>query len=197
MRVLVACEFSGRVRDAFRRTGHYALSCDFRPTESSGYNHYQGDVKDIINDDWDLMVAHPPCTYLAVSGRAWWSKRQKEQGEALDFVQFLMDANIPRICIENPISLISTKIRKPDQIIHPWMFGDGEKKATCLWLKNLPKLIPDRVVTPVLESFINSASGPNRAHDRSRTYPGIARAMAEQWPTNNQTRKPMIRPSMV
>ena len=134
---------SGTVRDAFKAIGHYAISCDLLPTEKPG-NHYLGDVKDIINDGWDIMIAHPPCTHLAVSGARWFKDKITEQQQALDFVQFLMDAPIKNICIENPISIISTKIRKPDQIIQPWMFGHGETKATCLWLKGLPKLIADR-----------------------------------------------------
>ena len=145
MKVLIACEYSGTVRDAFKAIGHYAISCDLLPTEKPG-NHYLGDVKDIINDGWDIMIAHPPCTHLAVSGARWFKDKITEQQQALDFVQFLMDAPIKNICIENPISIISTKIRKPDQIIQPWMFGHGETKATCLWLKGLPKLIATNIV---------------------------------------------------
>lgn len=139
MRVLVACEFSGTVRDAFTKQGHIAMSCDLLDTESPGL-HWKGDVFDIIDQEWDLMIAHPPCTHLAVSGSRWFKDKIVEQQEALEFVRRLMDAPIERIAIENPISVISSKIRKPDQIIQPWQFGHGETKATCLWLKNLPKL---------------------------------------------------------
>ena len=138
LRVLVACEYSGTVRDAFRRRGHDAMSCDLLPTDVIG-PHYQGDVRDLLLPDaWDLMIAHPPCTHLAVSGARWFKDKQAEQAEALDFVQLLMAAPVPWIAIENPISIISSRIRKPDQIIQPWQFGHGETKATCLWLKDLP-----------------------------------------------------------
>lgn len=142
MRVLVACEYSGRVRDAFRRLGHDAMSCDLLPTEAPG-PHYQGDVRDVLYDGWDLMIAHPPCTYLSVSGMHWTTRGLRDPQlteDALSFVRLLMDAPIPRIGIENPVSVISSRIRKPDQIIHPWMFGNDASKKTCLWLKNLPKL---------------------------------------------------------
>lgn len=151
MKILVACEFSGVVRDAFLSKGHDAWSCDLLPTETPG-NHFTGDIRtklsthDIYDWRWDLMVAHPPCTYLAVSGARWFKNRQSEQEKALEFVTYLMAAPIERICIENPISVISTRIRKPDQIIQPWMFGHGETKATCLWLKNLPLLKPTKIV---------------------------------------------------
>lgn len=145
MKVLVACEFSGIVRDAFIAKGHDAISCDFLITEKEG-PHYCGDVKDIINEGFDLMVCHPPCTHLAVSGARWFKEKQHQQKEALEFVQFLLDSSIPKIALENPISIISSKIRKPDQIIQPWQFGHGETKATCLWLKNLPNLIPTNIV---------------------------------------------------
>src|SRR6056300_1723731 len=145
MRVLVACEYSGRVRDAFIARGHQALSCDLLPTDTPG-PHHQGPVEDILNDGWDVMIAHPPCTHLAVSGARRFHKKQQEQAEALDFVRLLLDAPIPKIALENPISVISSKIRKPDQIIQPWMFGHGETKATCLWLKGLPKLKPTTIV---------------------------------------------------
>src|ERR1043166_3534873 len=146
LRVLVACEFSGVVRDAFASLGHYAVSCDLLPSETPG-NHYQGDVRDILNDGWDLMIAHPPCTHLAVSGARWFKGKQKKQKEALAFVKMLLSAPIPRIALENPVSIISTKIRRPDQIIQPWMFGHGETKTTCLWLKNLPPLTPTSIVS--------------------------------------------------
>jgi hypothetical protein len=181
MNVLVACEFSGIVRDAFIKRGHNALSCDKLPTERPG-PHYQGDVMDIIDMGcWDLMIAHPPCTYLAVSGARWWANRKQEQEEALQFVQRLMDANIKKIVIENPIGIISTRIRKPDQIIQPWMFGHGETKATCLWLKNLPKLYPSNIVSGRDDRIHRMPPGPNRGRERSRTYQGIADAMAKQW----------------
>lgn len=180
MNVLVACEYSGRVRDAFTKRGHYAMSCDLLPTETEG-PHYIGSVEDILQDSWDLMIAHPPCTHLAVSGARWFKDKQKEQAEALDFVRLLMDAPIPRIAIENPISVISTKIRKPDQIIQPWQFGHGETKATCLWLKGLPLLKQTQIVDGREAKVHKMAPGPDRWKDRSRTYQGIADAMAEQW----------------
>jgi hypothetical protein len=182
MKVLVACEFSGRVRDAFIRRGHDALSCDLMDTESPG-PHYVGDVMDIIDDGWDLAIFHPPCTYLAVSGARWFSDpdRQACQREALEFVQLLMDAPIPKIAIENPVGVISTHIRKPDQYVQPWVFGDGETKKTGLWLKDLPLLEPDNIVEGRKPVVHNEPPGPDRWKNRSRTYPGIARAMAEQW----------------
>jgi hypothetical protein len=180
MKVLVACEFSGIVRDAFRRRGHSAMSCDLLPTERPG-PHRIGDVLEILDQGWDLMIAHPPCTYLAVSGARWWAGRRKEQADALNFVRVLRHTNIPYICIENPIGLISTAICKPDQIIQPWQFGHGETKATCLWLKGLPKLYPTNVVAGRDHRIHKISPGPNRSKDRSRTYTGIAEAMAEQW----------------
>lgn len=180
MRVLVACEYSGIVRDAFRSKGHDALSCDLLETERDG-PHYQGDVFDIIDDDWDLMIAHPPCTHLAVSGARWFKDKKEEQAEALDFVRRLLNAPIPMIALENPISVISSKIRKPDQIIQPWQFGHGETKATCLWLKNLPLLKPTEIVEGREAKVHRMPPGPDRWKERSRTYPGIAKAMAEQW----------------
>jgi site-specific DNA-cytosine methylase len=180
MRVLVACEFSGVVRDVFIRRGHDAMSCDLLPTESDG-PHYQGDVRDIINDGWDLMIAHPPCTHLAVSGARWFKDKQEEQAEALEFVRQLLDAPIPRIALENPVSVISSRIRKPDQIIQPWQFGHGETKATCLWLKNLPLLQPTQVVDGREARVHKMPPGPDRWKERSRTFTGIAEAMAEQW----------------
>lgn len=192
MRVLVACEYSGTVRDAFKNKGHDAMSCDLLPTERQG-SHYQGDVFDIINDGWDLMIAHPPCTHLAVSGARWFKDKQQEQQEALDFVRRLLDADIPRIALENPISIISSKIRKPDQIVQPWQFGHDASKSTCLWLKGLPKLVPTSLVAPRIvagkKRWANQTdSGQNRlppSEDRwkirSETYSGIAEAMAVQW----------------
>lgn len=180
MKVLVACEYSGTVRDAFIRAGHDAMSCDILPTDSNG-PHYQGDVRDILCDGWDLMIAHPPCTHLAVSGARWFKDKVTEQAEALDFVRLLMNAPVERIAIENPISIISSKIRKPDQIIQPWMFGHGETKATCLWLKNLPRLTPTNVVEGRDNRIHRMPPSPDRWKLRSTTYAGIAQAMADQW----------------
>lgn len=185
MKVLVACEFSGRVRDAFLKRGHDAVSCDLLPTESPG-PHLQEDVIPHLSEKWDLMIAHPPCTHLAVSGAAWFKYKHKEQEEALQFVRTLLDAPIPKIALENPVSIISTRIRKPDQIIQPWMFGHPEQKKTCLWLKSLPKLIPTNVV-PLPEKKSERERlhylppSPTRWMERSRTFEGIANAMAEQW----------------
>ena len=189
MRVLVACEFSGTVREAFAAKGHDAWSCDLLPTERPG-QHIEGDVLEVIRQGWDLMIAHPPCTYLAKSGARWWAGRRAEQVGALEFVQALMAAPVTRIAIENPSGRISTAIRKPDQTIQPWQFGHPESKATCLWLKNLPPLSPtDTLATPASGRWSNQTpSGqnklgpsPNRWRERSRTYSGIAAAMAEQW----------------
>jgi hypothetical protein len=180
VRVLVACEYSGRVRDAFIKLGHDVMSCDLLPTDVPG-PHYQGDVTDILHNGWDLMVAHPPCTHLAVSGARWFKDKIQEQIEALNFVQLLMDANIPRIAVENPISIISSRIKKPTQIIQPWQYGHGETKSTCLWLKNLPDLIPTNIVEgrePVVHRMPPS---DDRWKMRSLTYLGIAEAMAVQW----------------
>lgn len=180
MRVLIACEYSGIVRDAFAARGHYAVSCDLLPTEQPG-NHHPGDVREILHSGWDLMIAHPPCTHLAVSGARWWKEKQEEQAQALDFVRLLLDAPIPKIALENPISIISTAIRKPDQIIQPWQFGHGETKATCLWLKNLPPLMATAIVEGREARVHRMPPGPNRWKERSRTFPGIAAAMAAQW----------------
>lgn len=183
MNILVACEFSGRVREAFRSHGHFAMSCDLLDTEIPGPHHI-GDVEQLLSDSWDmwdLMVAHPPCTHLAVSGARWFKDKQQEQQEALAFVQRLLDAPVPRIALENPISIISTRIRKPDQIIQPWQFGHPETKATCLWLKNLPPLQPTNIVEGRENKVHRMPPGPDRWKDRSRTYQGIADAMAEQW----------------
>ncbi len=180
MRVLVACEYSGKVRDAFADRGHYAVSCDFLPSDRPG-RHYQGDVRDILHADWDLMVAHPPCTHLAVSGARWFQDKQEEQAEALDFVRLLLDAPIKRIALENPVSIISSRIRRPTQIIQPWQFGHGETKATCLWLKGLPPLVPTRVVDGRANLVHRMPPGPMRWRLRSTTYQGIADAMAAQW----------------
>jgi len=196
MRVLIACEYSGAVRDAFIRAGHYAASCDLLPSESPLGDHYQCNVLDIIDHGWDLMVAHPPCTYLSSSGLHW-NKRRPEREQmtkyALQFVSQLMEVNIPRIAIENPIGCISTKIRKPDQIIKPYQFGHDASKNTCLWLKGLPLLRPTQFVEPRLvngksrwanqtDSGQNKLTpSPDRWKIRSETYAGIAKAMAEQW----------------
>jgi hypothetical protein len=180
LKVLVACEFSGIVRDAFRKLGHDAVSCDLLPTEKEG-PHIQDDVLKHLNERWDLMIAHPPCTYLAVSGARWFKYRQKEQFMALTFFTDLLNAEIPRVCIENPIGVASTLVRKPDQIIQPWMFGHGETKATCLWLVNLPKLKATNIVEGRVGRVWREPPSPNRWKNRSRTYQGIAKAMAEQW----------------
>jgi len=180
MKVLVACEFSGIVREAFAKRGHDAWSCDLLPTEIPG-KHIQGNVLEIINDGWDLMIAHPPCTHLAVSGARWFKYKKVEQEKALDFVCKLLNAPIEKIALENPVSIISTRIKKPDQTIQPWMFGHGETKATCLWLKNLPLLNSTDVVEGREARIHKMPPSKNRSKERSRTYQGIANAMAEQW----------------
>jgi hypothetical protein len=181
MNVLVACEFSGIVRDAFAARGHDAWSCDLLPTERPG-NHYQQPVEEVLGRyGWDMLIAHPPCTHLAVSGARWFKDKQAEQERALFFVRLLMGVTAGKICIENPISIISTQIRKPDQIIQPWMFGHGETKATCLWLKGLPKLQPTNIVEGRENKVHRCPPGPERWKIRSRTFQGIANAMAEQW----------------
>ena len=180
MKVLIACEFSGVVRDAFIKIGYDAISCDLLESESPG-PHYCGDIFDIIDDGFDLMIAHPPCTHLAVSGARWFKEKQKEQEEALNFVVKLMSAKIKYKCIENPISIISSKIRKPDQIIQPWMFGHGETKATCFWLENLPKLEATNIVSGREARIHMMPPSKDRWKNRSRTFPGIAEAMAAQW----------------
>jgi len=180
MKVLIACEFSGIVREAFTKLGHDAVSCDLLPSEIKG-KHYQGDVKDLLTEKWDLMIAHPPCTHLAVSGARWFKNKTTEQKEALEFVKLLLNAPINKIALENPISVISSKIRKPDQIIQPWQFGHGETKATCLWLKNLPLLKPTNIVEGREPKIHKMPPSENRWKERSRTYLGIAEAMAAQW----------------
>lgn len=180
MKVLVACEFSGIVRQAFAACGHDAWSCDFLPTEIPG-NHIQLDVLRIIDAGWDLMIAHPPCTHLAVSGARWFKDKKVEQEHALNFVEILMAAPIKKIAIENPISIISSQIRKPDQIIQPWQFGHGETKATCLWLKKLPLLKPTEIVSGRDNRVHMLPPSKDRWKERSRTFTGIAKAMAEQW----------------
>ena len=180
MKILVACEYSGKVRDAFRDKGHDAWSCDLLPTDVEG-QHIQGSVLDILDEGWDLMIAHPPCTHLAVSGARWFKDKQQEQHEALEFVKALLNAPIDRIALENPISIISTKIRKPDQIVQPWQHGHGETKATCLWLKGLPKLEPTNIVEGRKPRVHMMPPSKDRWKLRSETYSGIAKAMADQW----------------
>jgi len=192
MRVLIACEYSGTVRDAFIAAGHDAMSCDLLPTDRPG-PHYQGDIVGIIGDDWDLMIAHPPCTHLAVSGAKHFAAKHADgrQAAALNFVRMLMAAPIPRICVENPVSIISTRIRKPDQIIQPWMFGHEATKTTCLWLKGLPPLVPTNIVGKgarhvtksgkSLPTWYNLPPSADRWKIRSATFQGIADAMAAQW----------------
>jgi len=196
MRVLVACEYSGTVRDAFRLKGHDAWSCDLLPTEADPAYHHQGDVLTILGDGWDLMIAHPPCTYLCSSGLHWNKRRPGRAAlteEALAFVTMLLDAPIAKIALENPIGCISSRIRKPDQTIQPWQFGHDASKATCLWLKGLPPLAPTRLIEPRLingrKRWGNQTdSGQNKLPPsadrwklRSATYQGIADAMADQW----------------
>lgn len=180
MRVLIACEFSGIVRDAFIARGHDAVSCDLLPSERPG-PHYIENVLSILENGWDMMIGHPPCTHLAVSGARWFKDKQVEQLDALWFVRQLMNAPIERICIENPISIISSRIRKPDQIIQPWMFGHGETKATCLWLKNLSLLRPTNIVEGREHKIWKMPPSEDRQKLRSKTYQGIAEAMANQW----------------
>lgn len=181
LRILVACEYSGRVREAFRKLGHDAWSCDLLPADDNSPYHIQGDVLEHLNDGWDIMIAHPPCTHLAVSGARWFKDKKTEQAEALEFVQKLLNAPIPKIALENPISIISSKIRKPNQIIQPWQFGHGETKATCLWLKNLPDLQPTDIVSGRENKVWRMPPSEERWKLRSITYQGIANAMANQW----------------
>lgn len=189
MKVLIGCEFSGIVRDAFLERGHDAISCDLLPSERGG-PHYQGDVLDIISDGFDLAVFHPPCTHLAVSGARWFKGKEREQEAALDFVRRLLEAPIEKIALENPISIISSRIRKPDQIIQPYQFGHPEAKKTCLWLKNLPTLLPTNVLSLPENGYWDNQTpsgqnklspSPDRWKTRSRFYEGIAEAMANQW----------------
>jgi hypothetical protein len=190
MKILIACEYSGRVRDAFIAQGHDAISCDLLPTERAG-PHYQGNVLDILNNGWDMMIAHPPCTDLAVSGAAWFAKKRADgsQQKSIEFFMALANAPIPRICIENPIGIMSTLWRKPSQIVQPWMFGHPESKATCLWLKGIPLLISTKNVKAEMELLPRNKQmrmhylppSPNRWKIRSETYQGIADAMASRW----------------
>lgn len=184
MRVLIACEFSGIVRNCFEQKGHDAVSIDLLDTEMPG-KHLRGDVlqyiKSLSKNYFDLMIAFPPCTYLCVSGARWFKDRRDEQLKALWFVKHLMDAPVEKIAIENPIGVISTHIRKPDQIIQPWQFGHGEIKSTCLWLKNLPLLKPTKIVDGRTPRVHHASPSKDRWKERSRTLPGIAQAMADQW----------------
>ena len=182
LRILVGCEFSGIVRDAFLAKGHDAVSCDLLDTETPG-PHIKGSVLDHLDDGWDLAIFHPPCTRLTVAGARWFKGHEDEQREAIAFCEALWNCGILRIAIENPIGVLSTRssLGKPTQIIQPWMFGHGETKATCLWLKNLPALVPTNVVEGRANRVHREPPGPERWKNRSRTYRGIARAMAEQW----------------
>ena len=182
MRVLVACEFSGVVRDAFTARGHDAMSCDLEPSDTEG-QHYQGDVRDVIHAGWDLMIAHPPCTHLSVSGARWFTEKKRDgrQQAALSFFGLLLNAPIPRVCVENPVSVVSTVFGKPTQIVQPWQFGHGETKATCLWLRGLSPLAPTNVVEGREARIHRMPPSEDRGRLRSMTYPGIAAAMAEQW----------------
>jgi len=181
VRVIVACEFSGRVRDAFIERGHDAVSCDLLPSDAKG-PHIQRDIREVDLSRFDLLIAHPPCTYLAVSGNRWHAGTENRE-EALGLIRFILDAPVPRIALENPVGVISSAIRKPDQIIQPWQFGHPETKATCLWLKGLPLLTPTQVMTGRRQSVHRMPPGPTRWKRRSVTYPGIAAAFAEQWGT--------------
>ena len=186
MKVLIACEFSGVVRDAFKERGHDAISCDLLPSETEG-KHIIGDVLEVIrSESFDLMIAHPPCTHLAVSGAKWFKEKRADgrQQDALKFVQELLDAPIPHIALENPVSVISSYIRKPDQYIQPYQFGHGERKSICLWLKNLPKLNPTKVVSGREQRIWKMPPSKNRSKLRSLFYTGIAKAMADQWGSN-------------
>lgn len=193
MRVLVGCEYSGTVRRAFRERGHDAWSCDLLPADDESPFHYQRDVRGILADGWDLMIAHPPCTHLAVSGARWFVNKRDEQAAALDFVRVLMAAPIRRIAIENPVGVIGTRIRSPDQTIHPWQFGHAEQKTTCLWLKNLPRLVSTHNVYAHMmklprnqrERLHYLPPSLDRWKLRSTTYSGIAEAMADQWSREN------------
>lgn len=180
LRVLIACEFSGVVREAFRARGYDAWSCDLLPSELRG-QHIEGDVRKVLDWDWALMVAHPPCTHLAVSGARWFKDKAFEQEAALEFVQMLLNAPIPHIALENPVGVISSRIRKPDQITQPWQYGHGETKATCWWLKGLPELYPTEIVEGRENRVWKMGPSPTRWMERSRTLPGMAGAIADQW----------------
>ena len=196
MRVLIGCEFSGVVRSAFRKRGHDAWSCDLLPAEDGSPYHIQGDVLEILGENWQLAIFHPPCTHLAVSGARWFALKQREQSEALEFVRALLMAPIPRIALENPIGVISSRIRKPDQIIQPWQFGHGETKATCLWLKNLPCLRPTSIVSGRLARVHHMPPSPTRGKERSRTFLGVAEAMAQQWGNLSSQQGELVQPCL-
>lgn len=183
MRVLIGCEESATVRDAFRKLGHDAYSCDLQASRGDSAWHITGDLFAAIykRGPWDMLIAFPPCTHVAVSGARWFKHKLGEQREALEFMRDILECRIERIAMENPIGVFSTYWRKPDQIIQPWQFGHGETKATCLWLKNLPPLVPTNIVSGREAKVHRMAPGPNRARDRSKTYQGIADAMAQQW----------------
>jgi len=182
MQILVACEFSGIVRNAFLKRGHDAISCDLLPTEQLG-PHYQGDIRNILYQKWDMVLAFPPCTHLASSGARWFKEKQKDgrQQQGIDFFNLFTDLDCPKVAIENPIGIMSTHYRKPNQIIQPWQFGHGETKAICLWLKGLPRLKPTNIVEGRKPRIWYMSPRPERAKERSRFFPGIAEAMAEQW----------------
>lgn len=182
MKVLVACEFSGRVRDAFSALGHDATSCDLLDTESPG-KHFKGDVLEILNQHWDLVIAFPPCTDLCVSGARWFEKKRQDgsQQRSIDFFMQFVHCNAKRVAIENPVGIMSTKYRKPDQVVQPWMFGHGETKATCIWTRNLPPLVPTDIVGGREQKVWKMGPSPKRAKMRSLTYTGVASAMASQW----------------
>lgn len=184
MKALVACEYSGRVREAFRRRGHDAWSCDLLESEDNSPFHIQGDCLAVLGDNWDLLIAHPPCTYLAVSGMHWTTRGFRDRkltDDAIEFFMALANAPVPRIAIENPVCIMSSVWREPDQTIQPWMFGHGETKATCLWLKGLPPLLPTKIVSGRTPRVHRMPPGPDRWKERSRTYEGVAEAMASQW----------------
>jgi len=181
MKVLVACESSEIVKEAFLKRGHDAHSCDLKPGEKGLPNHHQCDVRALLDKGWDMAICFPPCTHLSVSGARWFKDKRQEQEEALHFILELLEAPINKIALENPIGVISTRIRKPDQIIQPWQFGHGETKATCLWLKGLPKLVPTNIVDGREARIHRMPPSPTRGVDRSRTFRGIAEAMSAQW----------------
>lgn len=190
MKILVACESSGVVRNAFRNLGHDAWSCDLLSADDGSKYHYQADALEVINNGWDMMIAHPPCTHLAASGARWFKDKREEQEKSLEFVRALLDAPIKMIALENPVGIISSKIRKPDQIIQPWMFGHPEAKKTCLWLKGLPLLKPTNILSLPEKGYWDNQTpsgqnklgpSPDRWKIRSKTYQGIADAMANQW----------------
>lgn len=187
MKILIACEYSGVVRDAFIALGHDAISCDLLPTDAPG-PHYQGDVRDLLDYPFDLMIAHPPCTHLSVSGARHFAEKRMDgrQQSAVSFFMMLAKSDIPMIAIENPVCIMSSLYRKPDQVIQPWQFGHGETKATCLWLKNLPLLLPTDIVDGRDDRIHKMAPGPDRWKERSKTYQGIATAMANQWNGSKQ-----------